>query len=158
MSIFEIYKIMKPTEFTRLVGVNYGTFEIILAKLKNAHYSLPSTRPNASARFEKFFVNWTPTAFNFYLSSAISYSFATWEIIFNFWRVMPKNDTLLLPKDWWKFLTFQTTKCWLQRSYRLLLMWLNNPLNDLWKSKIILFEKKTAYHQNIVEKSAFWPE
>lgn len=35
MSIFETYKIMKSAEFTRLVGVNYGTFEIILAKLKN---------------------------------------------------------------------------------------------------------------------------
>lgn len=35
MSLFEKYKMKKPAEFTRLVGVNYGAFEIILAKLKN---------------------------------------------------------------------------------------------------------------------------
>lgn len=34
MSVFEKYKMKKPAEFTRLVGVNYGTFEIILAKLE----------------------------------------------------------------------------------------------------------------------------
>jgi len=34
MSLFEKYKMKRPAEFTRLVGVNYGTFEIILEKLK----------------------------------------------------------------------------------------------------------------------------
>lgn len=34
MSIFEKYKQKSPHEFTRLVGVNYGTFQIILAKLE----------------------------------------------------------------------------------------------------------------------------
>ncbi len=35
MSLFEKYKLKKPAQFTRLVGVNYGTFEIILEKLKD---------------------------------------------------------------------------------------------------------------------------
>ena len=34
MSVFEKYKQKSPTEFTRLVGVSYGTFQIILAKLE----------------------------------------------------------------------------------------------------------------------------
>ncbi len=34
MSVFEKYKSKRPAEFTRLVGVNYGTFQIILAKLE----------------------------------------------------------------------------------------------------------------------------
>lgn len=34
MSVFEKYKLKKPAEFTRLVGVNYGTFEIIREKLE----------------------------------------------------------------------------------------------------------------------------
>lgn len=34
MSLFEKYKLKRPTEFTRLVGVNYGTFQIILEKLE----------------------------------------------------------------------------------------------------------------------------
>lgn len=34
MSIYESYKMKKPAEFTRLVGVNYGTFQIILQKLE----------------------------------------------------------------------------------------------------------------------------
>ena len=34
MSVYENYKLKKPTEFTRLVGVNYGTFQIILQKLE----------------------------------------------------------------------------------------------------------------------------
>ena len=33
MSVYENYKLKKPAEFTRLVGVNYGTFQIILQKL-----------------------------------------------------------------------------------------------------------------------------
>jgi hypothetical protein len=35
MSVFEKYKLKRPADFTRLVGVNYGTFNIILAKLKD---------------------------------------------------------------------------------------------------------------------------
>lgn len=35
MSVFEKYKSKRPAEFTRLVGVNYGTFQIILEKLEN---------------------------------------------------------------------------------------------------------------------------
>lgn len=35
MSVFEKYKLKRPAEFTRLVGVNYGTFQIILDKLEN---------------------------------------------------------------------------------------------------------------------------
>lgn len=35
MSLFEKYKMKRPAEFTRLVGVNYATFNIILEKLKN---------------------------------------------------------------------------------------------------------------------------
>ncbi len=34
MSVFEKYKSKRPAEFTRLVGVNYGTFQIILEKLE----------------------------------------------------------------------------------------------------------------------------
>jgi len=34
MSVYESYKMKKPAEFTRLVGVNYGTFQIILQKLE----------------------------------------------------------------------------------------------------------------------------
>ena len=34
MSLFEKYKQKRPAEFTRLVGVNYGTFQVILAKLE----------------------------------------------------------------------------------------------------------------------------
>jgi len=33
MSLYERYKMKKPAEFTRLVGVNYGAFQIILEKL-----------------------------------------------------------------------------------------------------------------------------
>lgn len=34
MSLFEKYKQKRPSEFTRLVGVNFGTFQIILDKLE----------------------------------------------------------------------------------------------------------------------------
>jgi hypothetical protein len=34
MSVFEKYQQKSPSEFTRLVGVSYGTFQIILAKLE----------------------------------------------------------------------------------------------------------------------------
>lgn len=34
MSVFEKYKLKRPSEFTRLVGVNFGTFQIILDKLE----------------------------------------------------------------------------------------------------------------------------
>jgi hypothetical protein len=35
MSMFDKYKLKRPAEFTRLVGVNFGTFAVILEKLKN---------------------------------------------------------------------------------------------------------------------------
>lgn len=35
MSVYEKYKLKRPIEFTRLVGVNYATFQIILEKLKD---------------------------------------------------------------------------------------------------------------------------
>lgn len=35
MSVFEKYELKRPAEFTRLVRVNYGTFEIILKKLES---------------------------------------------------------------------------------------------------------------------------
>jgi hypothetical protein len=35
MSVFEKYKLKPPAEFTRLVGVNCGAFQIILEKLEN---------------------------------------------------------------------------------------------------------------------------
>ena len=35
MSVFEKYKLKRPSEFTRLVGVSFGTFQIILEKLEN---------------------------------------------------------------------------------------------------------------------------
>ncbi len=34
MSVYENYKMKKPAEFTRLIGVNYSTFQIILQKLE----------------------------------------------------------------------------------------------------------------------------
>lgn len=34
MSVFEKYQKKSPTEFIRLVGVSYGTFQVILAKLE----------------------------------------------------------------------------------------------------------------------------
>jgi hypothetical protein len=34
MSVFEKYKLKRPAEFTRLVGVSFGTFQIILTKLE----------------------------------------------------------------------------------------------------------------------------
>lgn len=35
MSVFEKYKLKRPAEFTRLVGVSFGTFQIILEQLEN---------------------------------------------------------------------------------------------------------------------------
>jgi hypothetical protein len=35
MSVFEKYQSKRPAEFTRLVGVNFGTFQIILKKLES---------------------------------------------------------------------------------------------------------------------------
>ena len=35
MSVFEKYRQQRPAEFTRLVGVSFGTFQIILEKLEN---------------------------------------------------------------------------------------------------------------------------
>lgn len=45
MSLFEKYKMKKPSEFTRLVGVNYGTFEIILVKLEAEIIRYKSAKP-----------------------------------------------------------------------------------------------------------------
>jgi hypothetical protein len=45
MSVFEKYKMKRPAEFTRLVGVNYGTFEIILKKLENEIARYKSQKP-----------------------------------------------------------------------------------------------------------------
>ena len=35
MSVFKKYQQKRPAEFTRLVGVSFGTFQIILEKLEN---------------------------------------------------------------------------------------------------------------------------
>jgi Helix-turn-helix of DDE superfamily endonuclease len=36
MSLYETYKTKKPAEFTRQVGVSFGTFQVILGRLKIA--------------------------------------------------------------------------------------------------------------------------
>jgi hypothetical protein len=45
MSQFDKYKVKKPSEFARLVGVNYGTFQILLEKLKKSLQAYQSERP-----------------------------------------------------------------------------------------------------------------
>ena len=45
MSVFEKYKLKRPAEFTRLVGVNYGAFQIILAKLENEILRFKNQKP-----------------------------------------------------------------------------------------------------------------
>ncbi len=45
MSVYDKYKMKKPAEFTRLVGVGYGTFEIILEKLKVEIISYKQAKP-----------------------------------------------------------------------------------------------------------------
>ncbi len=45
MSVYKRYKIKKPAQFTRLVGVNYGTFQIILEKLKAEIISYKQAKP-----------------------------------------------------------------------------------------------------------------
>ena len=45
MSVYDKYKMKKPSEFTRLVGVGYGTFEIILEKLKAEIISYKQAKP-----------------------------------------------------------------------------------------------------------------
>ena len=45
MSLFEKYKMKKPAEFTRLVGVNYGTFEIILTRLESEIIRYKQAKP-----------------------------------------------------------------------------------------------------------------
>lgn len=45
MSVFEKYKIKRPAEFTRLVGVSLGAFEIILKKLENEITRYKSQKP-----------------------------------------------------------------------------------------------------------------
>ena len=46
MSLYEKYQHKKSTDFTRLVGVNYGTFQIILAKVTQqiTHYKQQKPR------------------------------------------------------------------------------------------------------------------
>lgn len=45
MSVYEKYKMKKPEQFTRLVGVNYGAFEIILKKLIAEIISYKQAKP-----------------------------------------------------------------------------------------------------------------
>ncbi|HSK74586.1 MAG TPA: transposase family protein [Pyrinomonadaceae bacterium] len=45
MSVYEKYKMKKPAQFTRLVGVNFGTFQIILEKLKAEIISYKQAKP-----------------------------------------------------------------------------------------------------------------
>ncbi len=45
MSVYDKYKMKKPEQFTRLVGVNYATFEIILEKLKAEIISYKQAKP-----------------------------------------------------------------------------------------------------------------
>ena len=45
MSLFEKYELKKPAEFTRLVGVNYGTFEIIREKLETEIIRYKQAKP-----------------------------------------------------------------------------------------------------------------
>jgi len=45
MSVYDKYKMKKPAEFTRLVGVGFGTFEIILEKLKAEIISYKQAKP-----------------------------------------------------------------------------------------------------------------
>ena len=45
MSLYEKYQRKKPTEFTRLVGVNYGTFQIILQKLEQQIQQYKQQKP-----------------------------------------------------------------------------------------------------------------
>jgi hypothetical protein len=45
MSVYDKYKMKKPEQFTRLVGVNYATFQIILEKLKAEIISYKQAKP-----------------------------------------------------------------------------------------------------------------
>jgi hypothetical protein len=45
MSVYESYETKKPAEFTRLVGVNYGTFQIILQKLETEIERYKNAKP-----------------------------------------------------------------------------------------------------------------
>ena len=45
MSLYERYKMKKPAEFTRLVGVNYGAFQIILRLLNLQVARFKAERP-----------------------------------------------------------------------------------------------------------------
>ena len=45
MSVYESYKMKKSAEFTGLVGVNYGTFQIILQKLEVEIERYKSAKP-----------------------------------------------------------------------------------------------------------------
>lgn len=52
MSQFEIYKQKPPLIFTRLVGVNYGTFSILLSKLESefTHYLSEKPKRNCGVK------------------------------------------------------------------------------------------------------------
>ena len=45
MSLYEKYQPKKPAELTRLVGVNYGTFQIILQKLEQQIQQYKQQKP-----------------------------------------------------------------------------------------------------------------
>ncbi len=45
MSLFEKYKMKKPAEFTRLIGVNYASFQIILEKLESEITRYKAAKP-----------------------------------------------------------------------------------------------------------------
>lgn len=45
MSVYDKYKLKKSAQFTRLVGVNYAAFEIILEKLKSEIISYKQAKP-----------------------------------------------------------------------------------------------------------------
>lgn len=50
MSQFKIYKQKPPIVFTRLVGVNYGTFTILLDKLAFEHQKYLNEKPRLISR------------------------------------------------------------------------------------------------------------
>ncbi len=45
MSLFEKYKLKRPAEFTRLVGVSFGTFQVILEKLETEIIRFKQQKP-----------------------------------------------------------------------------------------------------------------
>jgi hypothetical protein len=45
MSQFDRYKTKRPEDFTRLVGVSYGTFQVLLTKLRNQYQFYLAQKP-----------------------------------------------------------------------------------------------------------------